>query len=267
MQLFLQITCLCIILVLGFVTLKKYPLKMDVHTMTEIAFLLVLAFVLSYFSLMLGLFGFPSLKIGFALVPLILIGLLYGPQYGFVAGIVYDVVGLIITPTDAPFLGFTLTNILSSTLPGYVSKMNVMRNPKTVRQIVVGVTSVLSVVLIGAIWMMGESFPVELSSGQRIGVTVLAAIYPLLIGVGLRIIMKQHEDIDVKVLIAVLIVEGGVNMFLNPLWLYALYNIPYLASFFVRSVKLLIMIPLDGILLATLYRIGKRLIRRKNESA
>ena len=63
MVLFSQILCLFMILALGLFVFKKYPIKLQLREMILASLFVVLALVVSYFSVMIPLFGFPSLKL------------------------------------------------------------------------------------------------------------------------------------------------------------------------------------------------------------
>ena len=259
-----QIICLAVLIGYGFISFRKYPFRMEIKPMVQISFLLVLALALSYFSLMVGVFGFPSLKIGLAQVPLILIGSLYGPGYGFIAGLIYDVLGLIVTPTDLPFLGFTLGNVLVCSVPGWIMDCVKLSSYKKVRFGVIAATVLMSAFLCGSMWIMKENFPFKMTENERTAVTVFACVYPFLMWAAMKI-MEKHQSgqkEDICLLLSVLAVDAVINLFLNPLWLQIMYGIPYFASFALRLVKLLAVVPADGIFVTVLYNVSKRFRRR-----
>ena len=255
-----QIICLFLLTLTGWITFRKFPLKITVKPLIQVSLLLVMALVLSYFSLMVGVFGFPSLKIGISQVPLILIGLVYGPSYGFIAGLAYDVLGLIVTPTDLPFLGFTLGNVLVCVIPGWIMAKNRNLSFEKVRAAVLAGCVLFSVILIESILIMKENFPFAMSETERTAVCVLSGIYPVLMFLVFLWIRKKSSAAlaDTGILLSVLAVDAGINLFLNPLWLQIMYGIPYLGSFVLRIVKLLVVVPVDLTLVTILYRIGKR---------
>ena len=128
---YVQIIVLIIILVLGGFIFKTYPFKADVKKMSLAAILILLNVLLNRFSMMVPLFGFPSLKISFEIIPLIIAGMLLNPSYAFIVGLSVDLIGLIVVPTQFPFLGFTLNNILRTLTPitlGLLSKKYSFKN-------------------------------------------------------------------------------------------------------------------------------------------
>ncbi|MDP3387020.1 MAG: folate family ECF transporter S component, partial [Eubacteriales bacterium] len=82
---------------------------------------IVLARVL---GLIIPIAGLPALKINFSSVPLIMVGIFFGPAAGFMAGAISDVVGYMINPMGgAYFPGFTLSTALTGMIPGLIYKL------------------------------------------------------------------------------------------------------------------------------------------------
>ena len=86
----------------------------DTAKITRIGLLIALEIVLSRFLSI----STPVMKIGFAFVPLSVIGMLYGPLYGGIAGALCDFIGAILFPIGAYFPGYTLTAALSGATYG-----------------------------------------------------------------------------------------------------------------------------------------------------
>ena len=89
-----QVLAVVAILVLGFLTFKFFPLKLEIRSITFTALMVMLSVILSIISLMVPMFGYPSLKIGFSQLPLMMIGLFLGPSWAFLAGLMEDVLEL-----------------------------------------------------------------------------------------------------------------------------------------------------------------------------
>ena len=88
--------------------------KPDVLKLTRIALLMAVEIVLSRFVSI----ATPVTKIGVAFIPLSMIGMLYGPLYGGIAGALCDFIGAILFPIGAYFPGYTLTAALSGATYG-----------------------------------------------------------------------------------------------------------------------------------------------------
>ncbi|MBQ5782463.1 MAG: folate family ECF transporter S component [Oscillospiraceae bacterium] len=86
----------------------------DVTKITRIGLLIAVEIVLSRFLSI----STPITKIGFAFIPLSIIGMMYGPLYGGIAGALCDFIGAILFPIGAYFPGYTLTAFLSGATYG-----------------------------------------------------------------------------------------------------------------------------------------------------
>jgi ECF transporter S component (folate family) len=56
------------------------------RTLVTVSLLVVLSVVLQRFGIMIPLFGFPSFRIDFLHIPLIMVGAFFGPFFGVLAG-------------------------------------------------------------------------------------------------------------------------------------------------------------------------------------
>jgi len=86
----------------------------DLTKVTRIGLLIAVEIVLSRFLSI----STPIAKIGFAFIPLSVIGMMYGPLYGGIAGALCDFIGAILFPIGAYFPGYTLTAFLSGATYG-----------------------------------------------------------------------------------------------------------------------------------------------------
>lgn len=269
MALMIQGICLGIIVLLGIFTFKKYPLKLRIKEMVLTSLFMVIGLVLSYFSLMIPLLGFPSLKIGFAQLPLMLLGVLFGPSYGFLAGLMFDGIGLIITPTDFPFLGFTLNNILVCFLPGLWYHSCKQRNQKQIIRGIMMLCSLLGVLTLGYLWSYtySETFVnkyFELTTQTRVGITLAIFAFVGILVFVMKQIMKKYQDNADELanwMVCVLMTELFLNLVLSPFWLQIMYGVPYLVNFFLRALKAMIMIPTMTVMGVVILRIVRRLYK------
>jgi ECF transporter S component (folate family) len=101
-----------------------------VRNLTTTALLVALSIILSR---MLSIYLIPSLKLSLAGVPLIMIGLYFGPFYGFIGGAISDIIGFAINPAGGGFIpGLTLSTAAVGFVPGliyyYFKKTKTQRN-------------------------------------------------------------------------------------------------------------------------------------------
>ena len=101
----------------------------------------------------------PTLRIGFGFLPVAIMAILYGPWWTGGAGIVGDIVGMMLFPKAVFFPGFTLTAFLTGVLYGLI----LYKKPATWNRTLVAVTVVNVICSLGldTLWlsiMYGDSF-------------------------------------------------------------------------------------------------------------
>lgn len=225
--------------------------KWSVRVLTTVSLLVVLSVILQRLGIMIPLFGFPSFRIDFLHIPLILIGALYGPFFGVLAGIVADIVGLIATPTEYPFFGFMLNKVLMGFIPGLM--VMVLRKLSLRASVRLSHILLLSITAISFFYLW--TTPSIIVQGELIEITyqtrliVMAVLLALMIGLHGLLMNKTVSKLRVFSLLASMVVEITVSLALTPLWLVTMYNIPVFLSFIVRVVKAIFMIPISALLI------------------
>lgn len=225
--------------------------KWSVRILTTVSLLVVLSVILQRLGIMIPLFGFPSFRIDFLHIPLILIGALYGPFFGVLAGIVADIVGLIVTPTEYPFFGFMLNKVLMGFIPGLM--VMVLRKLSLRASVRLSHILLLSITAISFFYLW--TTPSIIVRGELIEITyqtrliVMAVLLALMIGLHGLLMNKTVSKLRVFSLLASMVVEITVSLALTPLWLVTMYNIPVFLSFIVRVVKAIFMIPISALLI------------------
>ena len=120
MLIVIQSLILVVMILLGVFAFKIDPLKKDVKHLTLAAIFVVLNALFKSLAVRVPLFGFPTLEIGLNAIPLMMAGMILGPSWGYLTGLVCDLIGLIVAPTNFPFLGFTLSSITRALLPALI---------------------------------------------------------------------------------------------------------------------------------------------------
>lgn len=105
----------------------------------------------------------PTLRIGFGFLPVAIMAILYGPWWTGAAGVVGDLVGMMLFPKAAFFPGFTLTAFLT----GMIYGLFLYKKPITWKRTFVAVSSVnvICSLCLDTLWlsmMYGDSFLVLL---------------------------------------------------------------------------------------------------------
>ena len=105
----------------------------------------------------------PTLRIGFGFLPVAIMAILYGPWWTGGAGIVGDIVGMMLFPRAAFFPGFTLTAFITGMLYG----LFLYKKPITWKRTLIAVLTINIICSLGmdTLWlsmMYGDSFLVLL---------------------------------------------------------------------------------------------------------
>jgi len=270
MILITQILTGCLILLIGFMSLKWDKPDIKIKTVVIVSLFVALSLVLSLFSWMIPLFGFPSLKIGLSQMPIMLVGFIFGPTWGFIAGLVEDMLELLTGTIAFPFLGFTLNKILIGVIPGLTYRF-VKSNNSFTKQLP---NILISIISISALFYVFSTQSISLPDGN-VSITlemqlVISAFILLLVStlvLGLRYITKQSDKAYLlNWVIGVILVEMVVQLTLTPLWLDIMYEIPFVISVSVRLVKAVLMILLNTIIGHVLLRVIGRFVPQLNRN-
>lgn len=252
MALTYQIIAVAAIIIIGFFVFRMDKLHVTGEKLAIIAMFIALSVALQFFSLMIPLFGFPSMRIGFSQLPLMVIGVLFGPSWAFLSGIVQDFLGLIVTPTGFPFFGFTLNKIIIGLIPALLFSKKIKWTPKVAYIVSQGILFSFLLGALAYLWMT----PSIITNGEVIEITMTIKLIfstgsVLLIGAMMFFLhlltekyKKYENDFSISIwAMSVVLVEVIVQLILTPLWLAIMYDIPIWISFLLRVVKATIMVP------------------------
>lgn len=262
-----QIITGSILVVLGVYIFIKYPIKSDTKSLALSALFIVLVAILKRLSIMVPLFGTESLKLGFELIPMMLAGMLLAPGYCYMIGIAVDLVGLIVSPTGFPFLGFTLNSVLEAVIPSLIiQRVHVDKQKVIERMIQIGLCVLL---LAGAIYIMTlktvtiSKTLVEVTLLYKISIISLACLMIIILFIVMHRLKNKLEEKDLHTftlwVLTVIVVEMTISFLLTPYWLQVMYHIPFMVSLFIRIIKACIMIPLDICIGYSALRVLKRI--------
>lgn len=242
-----------IIIALGIYVFKRYPLKSDSKSMILCALFAILSILLSYLSIQLPLFGFDSFRIGFAQLMLVIGGSVVAPGWAFLLGLVADLLGIIVQPTGFPFLGFTLNSILACVIPSlwYHRKKEKPLENKNMMKIIdlflVSLVAVAFLYIINTETITVSKNVIEFNLPLKLGVAAICFFVASCLIFALHFIqhkLKEEEMNDItNWMFVVLLIEVVIQYCCTPLWLQAMYGIPWTASLFLRVVKACVMIP------------------------
>lgn len=265
----LQILILIIILLIGGYVFYKYPLKADVKDMCMSALFIVLAILLKRLAIMVPLFGFPSLEVGFQGLSLIVAGMLLKPGYAFLIGLSVDIIGLLLFPSGVPFLGFTLNAILRPLIPSlWMANAKNTDKQITTKKLylllaIMALTAVGYVFSLNTITISSQSYDITILI--KIGIFALCFMVVLGLIIMCELFKKKltvHSSNDlIRWMAVVILLEVTINFLLTPLWLQTMYGIPWIASLLVRILKAIVMVPLYILIGYTCYEMLKKVLK------
>ena len=200
-----------------------------------------IAVVLTRFvSIIIPLGGYPSLSIDLGSVPIMLAGIILGPLYGGIVGLVSDLTGFIINNRGGAFhFGFTLNAILTGVIPGAL--FNFLKN-KNIK------STIYALILI----MLGLSlwYFLAFRNSDPLIAKIAATIMVGAISLGLLVLIRRIKNpLLANVVFITLIVELFVYVALTPIWIYQLYALPIFISIISRVFRALILVPIKTLII------------------
>ncbi len=189
---------------LFFYPLYPHHLFKSVRLMTILAVLIALRLLFGYINVPLpGV----ELSISIAWVPLMMIGWIFGPIYGFIVGIITDTISFLITPTSVWFWMYAIQEPIVGMLAGIFQGICYLRITKNNRNliydllfeqitiIVFSITSMLSLLL----WV--DKGNIEYFNIYQIISVILIIIYLITMEIFTFIFLKSNEKNKQKILI------------------------------------------------------------------
>ncbi|MDR3215549.1 MAG: hypothetical protein LBT75_04695 [Bacilli bacterium] len=254
-----QIIVLCIILAMFYLAFKNDKSKFNVSEIAMVALFCVIIAVLSRFLSIKFPPAQPIFVISFASAISISLGLLINVKLAIVAGLITDLIGVLIAPAagdnSMPFLGFTLTAILAILLPCLLYRATNKFNKQILNIIIVFVLG-FTVLFAGIYLFNVSSLSIDqnktmLNDGIRYIILfslIVIAIIICLINFWLekKIVMSQEYRLSISQLsLIVLCVEVVCHIILTSLWVNIMYGVPFMLGMSTRMIKAILMLPLN----------------------
>lgn len=219
-----------IMAVMGIYLFKKYPFILSTKVMVQVALLMVIAVLLgSWFKLELPIFGPSTFEIKFDTLPILFIGILFGPVWGFVSGFMVDMIQLVLAPTPFPYLGFTFNLVLTGVVAGVIFHRPKPSNLNLYTRITQMLVLVMMLISIGLVAFV-DQFRL---SGQMVELKfwtkMMVSIALLVVGIVLIVIVERTKDnsFSSRYMRVVIMCEIIIQMLLTSLWLNILFKIPF----------------------------------------
>jgi ECF transporter S component (folate family) len=130
-------------------------MKLDAKLAANVGVLTAVSIVLTrFFGVIVPIAGANALRLSFGEAPIMLAGVLFGPEGGALAGVAADLVGFLINSFGGPYHpGLTLSMGLTGLIPGLL--LHSKRNELTVLQVglIVLLTDLITGVLLNTLWL------------------------------------------------------------------------------------------------------------------
>jgi ECF transporter S component (folate family) len=173
----------------------------------------------------------------------------FGPFWGFLGGLVADILELLTGTIAFPFFGFTLNKVLVGFIPGLIVKLvktddRYTRMWPTIAIVLISILAMIYVFSTNQIKVEENMVTVALELKFILSALIVLLMSSLL--VSLNIILKQQKNRYAFLwILALILVEMVVQLMLTPLWLDVMYGIPFIVSVSVRLIKAVVMIVIN----------------------
>lgn len=234
-----------------------FGFKISTKSLATVSLLCAISIILArVFGIIVPIAGLPALKLNFALLPLIIAGIYFGPTAGFFCGMVADMLGYIINPQGGAFFpGFTLSTALSGALPGFTDKyINKIKYIKTINSLFIFLLSLgfFAVLFVSKSLYFNNGILYYGDMSISIVLIVFTAIillaYILLPFIINKAFAGKYKDVD-RIYFIVTVTYIITSLILNTFFLSYYFGKGFLVFLPARILTSYIMIPVNTILI------------------
>lgn len=255
----MQILIFIVIVIIGIYAFKGKN-TITTRQLAIASSLIVLYEILNLISFSIPILGFDAFKIGFGTIPLMIIGIVVNKKVAYLSALVADGIGLIVTSTAYPFLGFTLNTVLIIMISNFIfHNLKGLFSKNMVKQIIKYGFYFTIFIFYLYLFMINEitidKQVIEVTNSMRIVIILISlAIIVIFHIIKLHIKQESAADVFIACLISTFIIYLFVYTTLNPIWLNYMYGIPIFVSLFIRLIKCIFMIPINTFILYTIVK-------------
>jgi len=255
-----QVVVLLIMVVLFAIEIKKDKSKITSKDMTTVALLCVLTAVVARVIAIKIPPGQPLFIISLSMVMTTTIGLIVSPKLALISGIIIDILGLAMSAAmgdgSMPFLGFTLSSMLSVYLPSVMSRGLKDVSPKKINLIILG----LLVVMLGLGFLYvtnAEAISMdqirnELTPNMKnLIMSLLIIMSVVVLGTNFYFGNKYKADTNKLIVspshitLIILVSELVTSVIGTSLWLVIMYGLPFDVAASTRIIRTIIQLPIN----------------------
>lgn len=209
----------------------------------------------------------PVFIIGVSNAVVIIIGMLFSPKLAVIAGLLVDIMGVIlgalVGEASLPFLGFTLTNILTCLIPSLLVIQLGRFSKKQIAYLGMGILLLTNIVAISAILMIDkikvDQNIIMLSTNIKvifIALMILASVIVLFASYYTSKKVRNTTKISVAHISLILFITTIIcSVILTSYWIVVMYQAPMLAGVISRLIKLIITAPIEIFVIAMIIKL------------
>lgn len=263
-----------LVIAILFLLFYKRKEKITVKQLLETALFVIISLALSVgLSYYISFAGAPVIKLGFAQPIMAIGGIILSTPLGFLAGVIIDLLGVIIHTEGIVYFGFTFNTAMCFLIGSLVFKSTKNLSEKTMRYITYGAYGTLLLGGTTLLLTIKDKIRLEkLSISLNETAFLIPNRYLLLVGlfvvVGAMIFLtkysvhflKNHNLKDVyRWVLVMLLIELIVNITLTSTHLATMYPIPLQALLLPRIIKSVIMLPINIIFGYTILSVVRKI--------
>lgn len=250
---------LAVMVALFVVTIKTDKTKITTRDMAIVAILCVLTAVLSKVLSIRIPPAMPIFVISFSASISIVIGILFSPKLALIAGLIIDVIGLLMAALTGdgsmPFLGFTLTAMLSCYIPSILIRVTKKQSQATLRTLIilflVGAVALAGIYLFSVDSISIDQQKNDLTDSLRytiLGVLIVISIAMIIINeiTNKKIASKTNMYVmPMQLTFIILAVEIICHIILTSIWINVMYGMPFVVGASTRIIKAVLTLPVN----------------------
>ena len=280
-----SVIVIIVILALFYYAFKTDKSKITAQDIALVALFVVIIAVLNKFISLKFPPSQPMFVISFASALSVSLGLLIKPKLCLIAGLVADILGMIIAnaagDSSMPYVGFTLTAMLAIFIPCLLYRATKNLNPTFLNMLIM--LLLVATIIFAGLYLFNvdvisiDQNKTQLNNGIRYMILISLIVIAIIIGIinfvmAKKLVISSEYRLSIPQLaLIVLAVEIICHIILTSLWVNIMYGVPMYIGMVTRMIKAIIMLPLNIIIIALIIRYIPRqfkqhLLNSKKES-
>lgn len=262
-----QIVAALVMILIFIITFRLDKTRLTSQNMSVITMLCLIAAILARVIAIKIPPSQPMFIIGVSNAVVIIIGILFAPKLAIIAGLLFDIMGVILSAlvgdASLPFLGFTLTNVLMCLIP---SLLVIQLKPLSKKQVAyLGSILLVLMDIIAIAYLLNtdkikmNQHEIILSNNIKIIFVVLILLASIIMVIASYYTSKKVTNttkLSVAHLALILLVTTIIcSVILTSYWIVVMYQAPMIAGVLSRLIKLIITAPIELFIIAMIIKL------------